>query len=79
MERITTNKPTEVTMTNKNERIKELEKSSKEFMEMGNNALMTNTSESFRNLMTENEKKMWITGYLTAFVEIQQNIKGDNK
>ena len=66
-------------MTNKNERIKELEKSSKEFMEMGNNALMINTSESFRNLMTENEKTMWITGYLTAFVEIQQNIKGDNK
>jgi hypothetical protein len=29
--------------------------------------------------MTENEKTMWITGYLTAFVEIQQNVKGDNK
>jgi hypothetical protein len=58
--------------------MKELE-TTKNIMQIANKALMGNTSENFRNLMTEKEKVIWINGYLTAFIDSEKNKKGNNK
>lgn len=52
-----------------------MEKQTKDFMKLGEDAFNKNVHEKLRETMSLTEKQMWINGYLCALIKFNKNEK----